>query len=80
MKESTKPKRVKIHFLPMAACPTNYRCVTAIRTKEEKVHGFVYQHPEDRNQYSNSRDPNRYFKSRMLAGRDLFERPQLYKA
>lgn len=80
MKESTKPKKLRVHFLPMEACPQNYRVVTAIRTPNEKVHGFVYQHPRDRNQFSNSRDPDRYFSSRMLAGRDLTERAQLYKS
>lgn len=70
---------LRVHFLPMAACKLNFRVVTAIRTPHEKVHGFVYQSEKNRNLWSNSRNPDRYFNSRMLAGRDLTERPQLFK-
>lgn len=65
--------RLKPHFLPVASSPNTYRCVTKIRTPEEKFHGYVFRDSEDRNLWTNDRNDGRRFSSRTAAGRHLIE-------
>ncbi len=74
MKTAILGMRLKPHFIPMEKSPLTYRCVTAIRTSDEKFWGFVYRDEKDKNLWTNDRADGRTYKSRIEAGRDLIER------
>lgn len=77
MNKSIAGMKLKPHFLPVEKSPGTFRCVTAIRTTNEKFHGWVYRDSVDRNVWTNDRNDGRKYSSRTLAGRDLIERISL---
>ncbi len=74
MKSETRGHGLIPHFVRVTNSMDCFRCLTNIRTENEKFWGFVSRNKKNRNLWYNDRADGRSYDSRTKAGRDLIER------